>query len=114
MTINREKIKNIFRWRNVRKVCFDFLEKKAGWILFILIFALSGYGVYLWYNYIYHPEWNEEKKKEYREEKGKGVDFDKDKFNEALKNYNSRGDNYNKKTEDQKDIFRVNDMSSGN
>jgi hypothetical protein len=107
MTINWDKIKNILRWKNIKRACFDFLEKKVSWILFTLIFALSVYGAYLWYGYVYHPGWSEERKGEYRNEKGKGTDLNKNKFDQALENYNLRGDNFNKKIENQKDIFRL-------
>jgi hypothetical protein len=107
MKINWEKIKNVFRWRNISRACSNFLEKKVSLILFILIFALSGYGAYLWYNYVYHSQWSEERKKEYREEKGKGTVLNKSKFDQALENYNRRGNNFDKKIEDWKDIFRL-------
>ena len=107
MKINWGKIEDVLRWKNIGRAFFNFLEKKSNWIIFTLIFVLFSYGAYLWYEYVYNAQWSEERKKQYREEKGKGTALNKNKLDEALKNYNVRGDKFNKETENPKDIFRL-------
>lgn len=103
-----ENIKNALRWRNIRRAYFHFLEEKISWVIFFLIFLLFGYSTYIWYFYVFHPGWSEDKKKQYIEEKGKGTELNRTKLDEAIKNYNSRGDNFNKSSDSQEDIFRLN------
>jgi hypothetical protein len=109
MTIDLKKIKEILRWKNIRRSVSSFLKKKSGWIIYILVFLLSGYSAYLWYGYVYNPRWSEERKKQYIEEAGgKEVVFKKNQFEKAIKNYTSRGEKYNAKVEDLEDIFKLN------
>ena len=105
MKIDREKIKESLRWRNIKKASFNFLEKKIRWPFFLLILLMAGYGAYLWYFHVYHPEWSEGRKKEYRETKGKGEAFNKNKFNEVLENYNLRGERFGRSMDEAEDIF---------
>ncbi|HLN19049.1 MAG TPA: hypothetical protein VK255_02655 [Patescibacteria group bacterium] len=84
------------------------MEKKISWVIFFLIFFLFCYGAYLWYGFVYHPQWSEEKKRLYENEKGHGTMLNRQKLDEALKNYNLRGENFNRVIGEQKDIFRLN------
>ncbi len=75
--------------------------------VFALFFVLSGYCVYIWYSYIYNPQWSEEKKAEYLRTKEKEVTFNRKKFRDIVEKERQRAEEYNQTLESVNDIFRI-------
>lgn len=105
MKINslQEKINIKNLWRTVG----DFINKKEAWILLVVLSIFIGYCGYLWYQYVYHYQWGEDKKQNYLNDNNVKNIFDKNKFEKVLKEIKSRQEKYNENTDGVRDIFRL-------
>lgn len=106
--IDKEKIKKIFQSANLKKNIFNFFAGKIKLVLFLGIILASAYSVYVWYVAVYKPDWNDARKQEYIKNKDKGTAFDNDRFEEIISEFSTREENFDKKIEGLKDIFRLN------
>jgi len=97
------KIKSV----DYSELYFDFLGRKSRWLIFlILLFVVISCG-YIWYKYIYVPDWNEEQKIIYMNSKEKGTVFNENKFGEIVTEYKKRKENYEKNEKEIKNIFKL-------
>ena len=101
-----EKIKN--RWvSDSCKKTINFAGRQNRWILVFISLLLIVYCGYTWYRHIYNPGWNEARKREYFESKEKSNVFEKDRFDRVVAETERRKSEYQKKYEEQTDIFRI-------
>lgn len=100
---NIQKIRSI----NYRELFFKVLNEGNRWIIFISLVVMVLFCINLWYRYIYHSEWSEEKKKEYLNSQERGVVFDRERFNVVISQQEKRKSEFEKETEKQEDIFRL-------
>jgi hypothetical protein len=86
----------------------DFLLKKNRIFLLIFSLAIFSYCAYLWYVYIYNPEWNEIRKQVYIESwQEEEVVFNKNRFNKVIAELENRKNNFFQSTENIPDIFSL-------
>ena len=109
MKIDIKNIKDQLRWKVLHKALWVFFTKKIKWLLFIVLFAALGYGGYVWYFYVYNPQWTAQKKTEYMNAKDKGTVFNNAKFDEVVARWQERQASYQKDMSDLRDIFRLQD-----
>ena len=107
LDINIEKLKDFFRWSNLRKVIFDFLARWAKLSVFLLAVLGTAYCVYLWYVFIYRPGWSDDQKEQYLKTKGQGIVFDQAKFNALTKTAKDRAAAESQPPQNIPDIFRL-------
>jgi hypothetical protein len=86
---------------------FDLLGKKSRWIIFVALLLMAGFCGRIWYEYVYSPSWSDEQKKAYINSKGKGVLFNRSKFDEIIGEQEKRKKDFDKNIEDLKDIFKL-------
>jgi hypothetical protein len=102
-----EKYFKRINYKAAAKTCLDFLYWKISWLLLILFIIFSLYCVYVWYEYVYNPHWDEQRKQTYIKSKSLVVNFDKSKFSEVIQEYDNRVAEFNKNFENINDIFRL-------
>ena len=107
MHIQIEKVKEFFTGRNLRRSFFGFMSKQVRVVITLSVLFLFFYCVYLWHSYIYVPEWSEERKQEYIENKEKSVVFDKPGFEMLVSELRERQLETQKDIDIQEDIFRL-------
>lgn len=101
------KLKNDISWKHIKKVLINFALKKVDIFIFIIMFAITGFFVYLWYSCIYRPQWSDVKKQEYIKNKDKGVVFNKNLFENIATEFDLRNQEFEKNGEPLEDIFRL-------
>jgi hypothetical protein len=74
-------------------------------MIFFVAFILSC--VYFWYNYIYRPGWNEAKKQEYIQSRGKDTVFNEQKYNNVISKLDERRKKFESSSSKTDDIFRL-------
>ena len=89
-----------------KKVC-SFVVRKEFFVLGVVALILIGYCGYLWYKYNYNYQWSDAEKQAYVLSKKTGVGFEKDKFEEVLKDINMRREKYKEELKVGADIFRL-------
>lgn len=104
---NKEKIKNFLIGKNLRKNFFIFLAAQTSLLTFFVILIMVGYCVYIWYDNIYAPEWNEMKKQEYARSKNQTVNFNQGGFQDVVSEFELRKVQSQKNLENPVDIFRL-------
>lgn len=105
--IDIEKIRVLFKQKNFCKFCLELLSRKISLMVFFVAVLTAGYCVYLWYNFIFRPEWSEVKKQEYINSKDKGIVFNRSRFQNIIDEFKSREGQSQKNISDLTDIFRV-------
>lgn len=104
MNIN-DKIRNI----NIKKI-LPFLWSK--WnknykIMFSLFFgAVLIFGGYVWYRSLYQSAWDDQKRSEYETAKNNSVVFRENDFKSSLEIYKKRKEEFEKPSENIRDIFK--------
>lgn len=110
INFNELKLK-IKSWRanfNFSDWSSNFLLKKNR--IFLLAFSLVvfSYCSYLWYSYLFRPEWSEVKKQQYIEsKKEEEVVFSKGNFDKVISEIEIRKSYFQKSTGDIPDIFSL-------
>ncbi len=104
--MNWKKITNI-SITEVFNGFFNFLIARIRWIFLGLAIVLTAGCCYLWYFYIYHPEWSESKKQSYIQTKEAGIALDRDKFDSFVRESDNRQVEFQKDLNVPSDIFRV-------
>ena len=107
MDINKLKDKLKINPIEVFRQISNMLNRKRGIILFSVFLIILGYSGYLWYRYIANPNWSDLRRQEYISTKQNDVTFARDKFDEIVKEIDSRKINYQKNLENIPDIFRL-------
>ena len=92
---------------NLLRIISDFFVKKGKWLLLLFLFLLIGYCYYVWYIFIYHNQWSDEKKMEYIKSQEKEVVFNKTQFDRIVAEREERAARYNEEVGDKTDIFRI-------
>jgi len=88
----------------LRKIGIVIIKKET--LFLALIFGMFlGYCGYLWYGYVYNYQWSEAKKQEYSNAHKSNAAFDDGQFERVLADIKIRQANYEKKVDQQKDIF---------
>ncbi len=85
----------------------SFLKRKSRWALFFIFLALIGYCAYLWYIHISNPGWSEARRQEYTNTKQSGSIFNKEKFDEIVREVEGKRSEYQRNIENIPDIFRL-------
>lgn len=104
---NIEKIKKEILSGAFLKQVGGFCGANMKVFVFALFFILSGYCVYIWYSYIYNPQWSDEKKMEYLKTKEKEVTFNRKKFQGIVEKERQRAEEYGQTLENINDVFRI-------
>lgn len=104
--MNWGKIKNI-NIAGTFSGLFNFLIVRVRWIFLMLAIALTAVYCYFWYFYVYHPEWSESRKQSYAQTKEAGIAFDRDKFDNFVREVDNRQMEFQKDLSITTDIFRV-------
>lgn len=106
MNIDLKKIdkKQILEFLDKAKVVL--LEKRR-WVLVVIALLALAYCSFLWYTLVSKPQWSEGKKQEYISTKENKVKFDQEKFDKVIGEIEKRKNEYNNKTENLTDIFRL-------
>jgi len=82
--LDKNKDKMIYFWKKFLSKTGCFILKKRVFLVFMIILSTSGYCLYIWYRYVYKPDWDNSRKESYIQEKEKGEIFDKNKFKEII------------------------------
>lgn len=85
----------------------NFLAAKGLEFLILIAVVLLAYGGYLWYKFIFHPQWSEGRKQEYMNTQEKETVFNQNKFSAVIGEIEARKNEYNKKIENIPDIFKL-------
>jgi len=76
--------------------------------MLVISLAILSFCAYLWYGYLYAPEWSGAKKQEYIESrKEENVIFDEKSFNKIILEIKNRKDYFQKPVENVPDIFSL-------
>jgi hypothetical protein len=107
MNIDIDKLKSKLGPRFLWGEFSLFLEKKATYLIFILLLLLVGYGSFIWYRYVYNSGWSNSRIEEYMRTKEKGTILNKGKFDEIVAEKEKRSADYKKEIPDLTDIFKL-------
>lgn len=107
MKFDQKKLKDILNLKKILGVFSSFLERGRRWIIFALFLSMFGYAGYIWYIYIYNPQWDERKRQEYIKSQDKGVTFIRGKFESAVSERRKRDEEFEKDMPELRDIFRI-------
>lgn len=102
-----DKNKMVYFWKKIFSKIGCFILKKRTVLIFMIIFAMSGYCLFIWFRYVYKPEWDNSRKESYIREKEKGEIFEKNKFGEIISEFEKRELAREKKIEGINDIFKL-------
>ena len=80
-------------------------DKYYKFIFFIVILCFLAYISYVWYDIFYTETWSDEERAEYMIKNSEKIDFDKDKYKEALDVVSLRKQKFNSNTDSLRDIF---------
>jgi hypothetical protein len=83
------------------------LNKKRRWVLLSVFLVLIGYCAYLWYSHITNPRWSEARRQEYINTKQSGSIFNKDRFDDIVREIEAKRSEYQRNIENIPDIFRL-------
>lgn len=110
VNLNELKLKIKSQWTKVNfsDWSLNFLLKRSRIFMLIFSLAILSYCAYLWYGYIYHPGWSENKKQAYIESrKEESVVFDKNRFDKVMAEIENRRNYFQKPVENIPDIFSL-------
>ena len=105
--INLKNLKKQIVSGNILHLAGAFFSGNIKQLIFLLFFSLSGYCGYIWYIYVYNPQWSEEKKADYLKTKDKEVTFNRKKFQDIIEKERKRAEEYAKPVDEVNDIFRI-------
>ncbi|PIU08942.1 MAG: hypothetical protein COZ85_00380 [Candidatus Moranbacteria bacterium CG_4_8_14_3_um_filter_34_16] len=105
--LDKNKDKMIYFWKKFLSKTGCFILKKRVFLVFMIIFATSGYCLFIWYRYVYKPDWDNSRKESYIQEKEKGEIFDKNKFKEIILEFEKRKSAREKNIDGINDIFKL-------
>lgn len=92
---NSKKVINFFYWN-------------ISWVLLLILLVLSGYCIFVWYQYVYRPHWSESQVETYKSSKNtSAAKFDKTGFQAVMDEKKARENDYQKTFDDAGDIFRL-------
>lgn len=102
-----EKIKKVFNVLKLRQIFSSFVLRGINLFVFLMAIVVCVFCVYIWHSYIYNFKWDEDRKQEYIKSKEKEVIFNRSRFEEAVKEFQIRQDEFEKMVEIKQDIFRL-------
>ncbi len=102
-----EKIKKFFQWKNLMKYFFRLLDQQGKIYILIAVMLATGYCIFIWYNYIYHPEWSEARKQAYTRSVEHKVIFNKSNLKKVVADFEKRKTNFQATPKKLNDIFRL-------
>ncbi len=102
-----KNLKNKINLIAFSKKAASFLNRKSHWVLSFIFLVLIGYCAYLWYNHISNPGWSEARRQEYINTKQGGSIFNKDRFDEVVREVEGKRSEYQRNIENIPDIFRL-------
>lgn len=107
--MNFEKIKRKVSITDNSKKIIDFFYWNISWVLLLILLALSGYCILVWYQYVYHPHWSQARIQEYtRSKNASAVTFDKTGFGAIMNEKKARKTDYQKTFDNTTgDIFQL-------
>jgi hypothetical protein len=94
----------------LRRNWSEFFSKRLQSFALALMFLLTLFLIFLWYNFIFHSEWNEAQVNEYtqaKQSKNEAV-FNRENFDKIVEESNARSAEFEKLLENLEDIFRLN------
>lgn len=102
-------------WKNFKNLkaadifskIFEVFLKGIHWFFLVVVIILAAGCCYLWYFYIYHPEWSEDKKQSYIQTKEKSIALNREKFDTFIQETNDRQLEFQKDLSITSDIFRL-------
>jgi hypothetical protein len=107
MKIDLKKLNELFSKKNLNLLFYAFLKKGIGKLLWFLFFLSAAYSMYLWYFYVYKPEWSSERKELYANSKSKGTVLDEISLREVVDGMEARNKKYQGDPPEIEDIFRL-------
>ncbi len=84
----------------------NFLAKKIRWIMVLLVLIEAGYGIYLWYSYVYNPTWSEARKQAYINSQENATVFNKNEFDTVITRTQERDNAYRSNVATVTDVFK--------
>ena len=101
-----KKIKSI-DWAGISGKSFSFMLSKMHWFFLGMAIILTAFCCYLWYVYIYNPDWSEERKRSYIQTKESNIGFNREKFEKFIRGTDDRQLEFQKDLPITSDIFRL-------
>jgi len=105
---NKNKLKKIADPRYLMGQVSHFLAHYLRLFTFVVIIALVGYCLYIWYGTIYQPEWSDSQKQAYIMKKGPETSFNQQGFEYDVEAAKKRAVESQKTLDNLTDIFRLN------
>lgn len=85
----------------------QFIHERSSWILFGIFLIAIGYCAFLWQQFVYSPNWDNEKKQAYISTKEKEAVFSRERFDAVISEIERRKSLGQEKIEGINDIFRI-------
>jgi hypothetical protein len=110
MQINIEDLKKFLDLGILGQKLSRFFIKRLQVLAAVFMFLLTLFLVFIWYNYIFHSDWNEARIKEYIQTKQSQSNtvFNRENFEKVIEKSNARSVEFEKPLENLEDIFRLN------
>lgn len=113
--MNFEEIKRKISFTDNSKKIIDFFYWNISWALLLILLVLAGYCIVVWYQYVYHPHWDNAKVQEYiRSKNAEATIFDKSGFQIVIDEKKAREADYQKDFSTIGDIFRLKTITTAN
>lgn len=104
----KTKISFKFSSQRISNYIHKFLKEKNHIFLMFLFLGLIGCYGYLFYIYVYQPEWSEARKQSYLDsKKEENIVFDKKRFEKVVQEIENREGYFQKSVENVPDIFSL-------
>jgi hypothetical protein len=107
MNIDLKKINELFSQNNLNLLFYAFLKKGIGKLLWFLFVLSAAYSIYLWYFFVYKPEWSVERKELYIKSKSRETVLDGASFKEVVNGMEARRKKYQESSPEIEDIFKL-------
>lgn len=102
-----KKLKNKINLSKFFKKTDSILNKKRHWVISVIFLISIGCCAYLWYAHIVNPRWSEARRQEYTNTRQSGSIFNKDKFDDIVREVEAKRSEYQRNIENVPDIFRL-------
>lgn len=108
--IDVRDLKKLLSIKASRQSIVEFFYKKLQWFAMFLILSVTLFLVFLWYGYIFNPQWNETRINEYtRTKQNKStVVFNRENFEKITQETKLRSEEFNRVLDNSGDIFGLN------
>lgn len=98
-TFNPESLKEFFN-RSKRSV-----SAKTAWLFMLIILAIFGYLIYIWYFFVFNLSWGDENREEYMRQKDQEVILDSSRLEKILSESERKKESFPEEVVVGKDIF---------